>query len=150
MTITPEFIEKLRDRISLSSIIGKRVKLTKRGNRFIGLCPFHSEKTPSFNVNDDEGFFYCFGCGASGDVINYVRETSGLSFIESVQELADIAGIPMPEFRPQDNAKKERNVTLLSCFETAAEFFQKSLKSDRGHKALNYLIQRGRKSSLNY
>ena len=143
MTITPEFIEKLRDRISLSSIIGKRVKLTKRGNRFIGLCPFHSEKTPSFNVNDEEGFFYCFGCGASGDVINYVRETSGLSFVESVQELADIAGIPMPEFRPQDSAKKERNVTLLSCFETAAEFFQKSLKSEQGREALNYLIQRG-------
>ena len=61
MTITPEFIEKLRDRISLSSIIGKSVKLTKRGNRFIGLCPFHSEKTPSFNVNDDEGFFIVLG-----------------------------------------------------------------------------------------
>ena len=106
MTITAEFIEKLRDRISLSSIIGKRVKLTKRGNRFIGLCPFHSEKTPSFNVNDDEGFFYCFGCGASGDVINYVRETNGLSFLESVQELADIAGLPMPEFRPQASAIK--------------------------------------------
>ena len=148
MTITPEFIEKLRDRISLSSIIGKSVKLTKRGNRFIGLCPFHSEKTPSFNVNDDEGFFYCFGCGASGDVINYVRETNGLSFLESVQELADIAGLPMPEFRPQDSAKKERNITLLSCFETAAEFFQKSLKSDQGRKALDYLNQRGLTESI--
>ena len=93
-------------------------------------------------------FFYCFGCGASGDVINYVRETNGLSFLESVQELADIAGLPMPEFRPQDSAKKERNITFLSCFETAVEFFQKSLKSDQGRKALDYLIQRGLKESI--
>ena len=81
MTITPEFLENLRSHISLSSIIGKRVKLTKKGSRLVGLCPFHGEKTPSFNINDDEGFYHCFGCGVSGDAITYLRETDGLDII---------------------------------------------------------------------
>ena len=128
---------------SVSSIIGKRVKLTKKGNRFIGLCPFHSEKTPSFNINEDEGFYHCFGCGVSGDVISFLRETSGLNFVDAVRELATIAGMKMPEMGPIDRGKQERQLALLSCIDFAASFFQSNLKIRQGEKALNYLKQRG-------
>ena len=143
MTITPEFLENLRSHISLSSIIGKRVKLTKKGSRFVGLCPFHGEKTPSFNVNDDEGFYHCFGCGVSGDAISYLRETDGIDFIESVRELAGIAGMAMPEIGPIDKAKQERHKNLLSCLDYAASFFQGNLQKIDGQRAHNYLRERG-------
>ena len=143
MMITPEFLENLRSQVNLSSIIGKRVKLTKKGSRFVGLCPFHGEKTPSFNVNDDEGFYHCFGCGVSGDAISYLRETDGLDFIESVRELAGIAGMSMPEFGPIDKAKQERQKNLLSCLDYAASFFQQNLRKLDGKRGLDYLMERG-------
>jgi len=143
MTITPEFIENLRNRVSISRIIGKRVKLVKKGPRFIGLCPFHSEKTPSFNVNDDEGFYHCFGCGVSGDAISYLRETDGLDFIEAVRELAGIAGLSMPEIGPLDKSKQERQSNLLSCLDYAADYFQHNLKQKDGIRAQEYLVERG-------
>ncbi len=143
MTITPEFLENLRSQVSLSSVIGKRVKLTKKGSRFIGLCPFHGEKTPSFNVNDDEGFYHCFGCGVSGDAISYLRETDGLNFIESVRELSGIAGLAMPEIGPIDKAKQERQKNLLSCLDYAASFFQGNLGKVDGKRGLDYLKERG-------
>ena len=143
MTITPEFLENLRSQISLSTIIGKRVKLVKKGSRFVGLCPFHVEKTPSFNVNDDGGFYHCFGCGVSGDAISYLRETDGLNFIESVRELASIAGLAMPEMGPIDKVKQERHKSLLSCLDYAASFFQGNLRKVDGQTGLNYLRERG-------
>ena len=78
--LSDEQIKELRDSIDLSKIISRRVKLQKRGNNFLGLCPFHNEKTPSFNVNDQEGFYHCFGCGAHGDVISFIRHFEGKSF----------------------------------------------------------------------
>ena len=78
MAVPPEFIEDLRQRVPLSDIIGRRVKLIRKGRRFSGLCPFHSEKTPSFSVVDDDGFYHCFGCGAHGDAISFLREMDGL------------------------------------------------------------------------
>ena len=145
MTITPEFLENLRNRVNLSSIIGKRVKLAKKGSRFVGLCPFHAEKTPSFNVNDDEGFYHCFGCGVSGDAISYLRETDGLDFIESVRELATIAGMTMPKIGPIDEIKQIRHKSLLSCLECAANFFQDSMQKNHNNnrEADDYLKKRG-------
>ena len=102
MAVPPEFIEDLRQRIPLSDIIGKRVKLIRKGRRFTGLCPFHSEKTPSFSVVDDDGFYHCFGCGVHGDAISFLRETDGLDFMEAVERLADMAGIPVPHSTPRD------------------------------------------------
>ena len=95
----------------------------------MGLCPFHSEKTPSFNVNDDEGFYHCFGCGVSGDAINFLRETRGLNFVDAIRELASIAGISMPEIGPIDKAKQERQSKFLSCIDLATFFFQSNLKT---------------------
>ena len=143
MTITPEFLENLRSRVHLSSIVGKQVTLTKKGNRSVGLCPFHREKTPSFNVNDDEGFYHCFGCGESGDAISYLRKTSGLNFIEAVRELASIAGMSMPEIGPIDKAKQQRQLSLLACIDLAKSFFQSNLRVEQGKRAFDYLKQRG-------
>ena len=96
MAVPPEFLEDLRQRIPLSDIIGKRVKLTRKGRRHSGLCPFHSEKTPSFSVVDDQGFYHCFGCGVHGDAISFLRETDGLDFMEAVERLAGMAGMEVP------------------------------------------------------
>ena len=118
MAIPPEFIEDLRQRISLSDVIGKRVKLIRKGRRYTGICPFHSEKTPSFSVVDDDGFYHCFGCGAHGDAISFLRETDGLDFIEAVERLADMAGILVPQSAPQDSAKLQQRKATLDILET--------------------------------
>ena len=94
--LSDEQIKELRDSIDLSRIISRKVKLQKRGNNFLGLCPFHNEKTPSFNVNDQEGFYHCFGCGAHGDVISFIRHFEGKSFIEALETIADISGLKVP------------------------------------------------------
>ena len=94
--LSDEQIKVIRDSIDLSKIISRNVKLQKRGNNLIGLCPFHNEKTPSFNVNDEEGFYHCFGCGAHGDVISFIRNFEGKSFIEALETVADIAGLKIP------------------------------------------------------
>ena len=88
MSFTPQFLDELRQRLSLVQVISRKVKLTRRGREQTGLCPFHAEKSPSFTVNDDKGFFHCFGCGAHGDVIGFVMRSDGLSFPESVERLA--------------------------------------------------------------
>ncbi len=143
MAVPPEFIEDLRQRIALSDIIGKRVKLIRKGRRFTGLCPFHSEKTPSFSVVDDDGFYHCFGCGVHGDAISFLRETDGLDFLEAVERLADMAGIPMPQNTPQDSAKLQQRKTTLEILETTTRFFQDALQSHDGEGAARYVRSRG-------
>ncbi len=95
--LTDEFIKELRDSISLSTIISKKVQLVKKGKNFLGLCPFHNEKTPSFNVNDDEGYYHCFGCGAHGDSISFIRNYENKSFMEAVETISYISGIKLPD-----------------------------------------------------
>ena len=97
MAVPPEFIEELRQRVTLSDVIGRRVKLVRKGRRYSGLCPFHNEKTPSFSVVDDDGFYHCFGCGVHGDAISFLRETEGLEFMEAVERLAEMAGLTVPQ-----------------------------------------------------
>ena len=97
MAVPPEFINDLRQRVAISDVVGRRIKLVKKGRRFVGLCPFHSEKTPSFSVVDDEGFYHCFGCGAHGDVISFLREIDGLNFLEAIERIAEIAGLSVPK-----------------------------------------------------
>ena len=143
MAISPEFIEELRSRISLSDLIGKRTKLVRKGQRMVGLCPFHNEKSPSFNVNDVEGFYHCFGCGVNGDAISFLRESDGLEFIEAVQRLADIAGMVVPRLTPVDAQKNERRKTLLNALERTAQFYQSSMNSDEGQEARSYIAGRG-------
>ena len=96
MAFPKEFLDELARRHLLSAIVGKRVKLTRRGKEHSGLCPFHKEKTPSFTVSDDKGFFHCFGCGEHGDAIGFVMKTEGLSFPEAVEKLAAEASLDVP------------------------------------------------------
>ncbi|HEX3064508.1 MAG TPA: CHC2 zinc finger domain-containing protein [Dongiaceae bacterium] len=109
MSFTPQFLDELRQRLSLVQVISRKVKLTRRGREQTGLCPFHAEKSPSFTVNDDKGFFHCFGCGAHGDVIGFVMRSDGLSFPETVERLARDAGLNFPSPRPRSaNAPSAR------------------------------------------
>ena len=142
MALAQHFMDELRRRTSLSQIIGRHVKLTRKGNRHLGLCPFHNEKSPSFNVRDDEGYYHCFGCGASGDAISFLREQEGLSFMDAVRMLADQAGMDVPAQTPQDPAETERRNKTMVVLDEAARQFQSALMSG-DNPARAYLEKRG-------
>src|SRR5580698_3079084 len=95
--ISPETIALVKERTDLVALVGETVKLTRRGRRFLGLCPFHQEKTPSFNVNPDSGFFHCFGCKESGSAVDFVMKQEGATFPEAVRALAERASVPIEE-----------------------------------------------------
>ena len=143
MAYPTRFMDELRARTSLMSVVGKRVKLTKRGKEFIGLCPFHNEKTPSFHVVEDKDFYHCFGCGAHGDAITFTMEMGGLSFPEAIQSLADDANLEVPQQSPQDREVEAKKMGLYDVVELACAFFEKSLYSPQGQQALQYLYSRG-------
>ena len=143
MAVPSEFIEELRARITLSDLVGKRVKLVPKGGRLAGLCPFHSEKTPSFYVNDSEGFYHCFGCGVSGDAIGFLRESDGLDFMEAVRYLAEMAGMVVPNSAPIDSQKAEQRKQAIDALEFAAQFYQANLSGPVGEAASAYIKSRG-------
>ena len=97
MKFPPSLLDEIRARLPVSDVIGRRVKLQKRGREFVGLSPFNSEKTPSFTVNDQKGFYHCFSSGKHGDIFSFLTEVEGLSFPEAVERLAQEAGVAMPE-----------------------------------------------------
>ena len=142
MAVPPEFIEDLRQRVPLSDIIGRRVKLTRKGRRFSGLCPFHSEKTPSFSVVDDDGFYHCFGCGAHGDAISFLREMDGLDFMQAVEQLAEMAGLAMPNSANIDPAVTRQRKKVFDILEETTKFFEARLRADEGRDASQYIKQR--------
>ncbi|MFN4275035.1 MAG: DNA primase [Ferrovibrio sp.] len=145
MAFPDSFLEELRNRLPLSGVIGRSVRLIKRGREFTGLCPFHNEKSPSFTVNDDKGFFHCFGCGAHGDVIGFVMRNSGLAFPEAVEQLAQEAGLAVPQVRPEDRQKADQVATLGKAMEEAAKWFQAQLQAGVGAEARAYIQKRGLK-----
>ncbi|MDC0648923.1 DNA primase [Alphaproteobacteria bacterium] len=148
MAVPPEFIEDLRQRVPLSDIVGRRVKLIRKGRRYSGLCPFHAEKTPSFSVVDDDGFYHCFGCGVHGDAISFLREVDGLEFMEAVERLAEMAGLAVPHTIPQDPAASRQRRAALDVLEETALFFEAALRRDVGRDATRYLKQRGLDSAI--
>jgi len=142
MAFPPSFLDELRARIALADVIGRKVRLVKRGREYSGLCPFHNEKSPSFTVNEEKGFFHCFGCGAHGDVISFVMRSDGLTFPEAVERLAGDAGLAVPETRPEDRERAARQSTLLGAMEAGAKFFEAELRGARGRAARDYLAGR--------
>ncbi|MFZ4688633.1 MAG: DNA primase [Polymorphobacter sp.] len=142
MTLPPAFLDELRARVPLAPVVGRRVKLTRAGREWKGCCPFHNEKTPSFYVNDDKGFYHCFGCGAHGDVIRFLTEQEGLGFIDAVKQLALQAGIEVPSETPEARARAEVSDTLQSLAARASEWFQLQLRSPVGAAARDYLDRR--------
>ena len=137
-----DFIDFLKERASALDIVPKYVKLIKKGKDWFGRCPFHSEKTGSFKVDANLGLYYCFGCGAHGDMINFVMEMEKLSFAEAVKHIADMYGIQVPEdretFRSEDDIKNK----MYAVMEIAKEFFVHQLNSDFGREAKEYLKNR--------
>jgi len=142
-TFTPAFLDELRERLSLSEIIGKRVRLTRAGREFKGCCPFHNEKTASFYVNDDKKFFHCFGCGAHGDVIGFTMRHDGLSFPDAIETLAAQAGLPVPKDTQQERQQFDKNKRLLDLLERTTVFFEEQLRTPSGRQGYSYLEGRG-------
>src|SRR5215470_7696578 len=143
MSIPPEFVDELRGRLSIASVIGGRVRLQKRGRDHLGLCPFHKEKTPSFTVSEEKGFFHCFGCGAHGDVVGFVMRSDNLSFPEAVERLARDAGMQVPASTPEERQREERRATLHGVLEAAAAWFEAQLRAGVGRPGLEYFKRRG-------
>lgn len=131
--IGQETIDRVRRETKIVELVGESVKLQRRGRSFTGLCPFHKEKTPSFHVNSERGFYHCFGCHASGDAIKFVQETEGLDFVEAVRSLAERAGIDIIENESDDERKqqaelKRRQQELYDIGDRAAEYFERMLR----------------------
>ena len=142
MKLNERFIQDLQDRIDIDSVISSYVNLKRRGKTLVGLCPFHNEKTPSFTVYPDTRSFYCFGCGAGGDVISFVRRIDNLDYIEAVKAVAQMAGVPMPEDGYDDTLSKKR-MRLLAANREAARFFNACLMEEKNRPALEYFLNRG-------
>jgi len=141
MALPDSFAQELLNRIDVIDIIDKRVQLKKRGANFIACCPFHDEKTPSFTVSPSKQFYHCFGCGASGDAIQFLIEYEGLTFIDSITELAGSIGLKVPNEAPQKIEKINENSKLEEVIKIASIFYQKQLRESVN--AISYLKSRG-------
>jgi len=137
------FLDELRARIGLASVIGRRVRLQRKGREHQGLCPFHNEKTPSFTVNEAKGFYHCFGCGAHGNVFSFVMKIEGLNFHEAIERLAAEAGLEMPKPTPEAAAAAARQASMIEVVEAACTLFEAELGSAEGAAARTYLEERG-------
>ena len=139
---TPDFLDELKARLRPSDVIGRYVKLKKQGNEWAGLSPFTKEKTPSFFVNDQKGFYHCFSSSKHGDIISFLQETQRMTFYEAVERLAEEAGLPLPAETPGEAERAQKAQGLAEACAAAAVFFAKSLHRNQGRGALDYL--RGR------
>ena len=143
MAFDPSFLDELRNRLNIADVVARRVKLVKRGREHTGLCPFHNEKSPSFTVSEDKGFFHCFGCGAHGDVIGFVMRTENMSFPEAVERLAGEAGLQIPNMTREEREDGQKRQTLHAVVEAAAQWFMAELAGPRGRNGRDYLAKRG-------
>ena len=143
MAFSSHFLEEVKNQIGLAEVVGRRVRLIKKGREHHGLCPFHNEKTPSFTVNEEKGFYHCFGCGEHGSVFDFVMKTNNMSFPESVERLANEAGIEIPVETPEERHRQMRAKTLFQVIEAATLYYQEILYKPEGTVALKYLLDRG-------
>src|SRR6478609_12119089 len=143
MKFHDSFLDEIRARLPVSAVVSRRVPLKRRGREFVGLSPFNQEKTPSFTVNDQKGFYHCFSSGKHGDIFGFVMDTEGLSFPEAVERLANDAGLSLPKPDPQyERAAKER-LGLYDALEAASVYFEEQLGARDGREALDYAARRG-------
>lgn len=140
--IPDQFLQELKYRSDIEQIIGSYVNLRRRGRTLSGLCPFHSEKSPSFTVYPENQSFYCFGCGAGGDVISFIRRIENLDYMESIRFLAQRAGMQVPEEAGDDRSARLRK-RILELNRDAARYFHRNLMSEAGRPGRAYLIGRG-------
>lgn len=143
MRYPPSVLEEIRSRLPVTAVVGKRVRLVKAGREWKGLSPFNAEKTPSFYVNDQKGFYHCFSSGKHGDIFTFLMEVEGLSFPEAVERLAEQAGVPLPRMSREAEQQEEKRKSLHEVLELACAFFEATLQGKEGARARSYLIGRG-------
>jgi len=148
MRFSNTFLDEIRDRVLISDVIGRRVTWDRRKTNvprgdYWACCPFHGEKSPSFHCEDRKGRYHCFGCGVTGDHFRFLTELEGLSFPEAVQQIADMAGVPMPVADPMEARREKERTSLLDVMEMATQFFQDQLQTANGARARAYLRDRG-------
>ena len=148
MSLSPQWLDELRSRVSLSGLIGRTTRVTKAGREFKACCPFHNEKTASFTINDEKGFYHCFGCGAHGDAIRWMTDQRGLSFMDAVKELAAEAGMEVPAADPRAAQRAQEQAGLHDVVAAAQEWFVAQLASPEGARARAYLATRGFSESI--
>ena len=132
MALSPQWLDELRSRVTLSSVIMRTTKLQRAGREWKACCPFHNEKTPSFTVSDEKGFYHCFGCQAHGDVISWMTDQRGLSFMDAVKELAAEAGMEVPALDPRAARQAEERAGLHEVMQAAQDWFAASLEGPSG------------------
>ncbi len=140
--IAPRFLQELRDRLTLSDIIGSRVKVVRAGREYKACCPFHKEKTPSFTINNEKGFYHCFGCGAHGDAVSFRMQHDNMSFIEAVEDLAAAAGMTVPQATPEQKKEYDRQKVYYDILEAACKWFEAQVDTGDGRVARDYLRSR--------
>ena len=148
MRFSPSFLDEIRDRVPISQVIARRVAWDRKKTNvsrgdYWACCPFHGEKSPSFHCEDRKGRYHCFGCGVTGDHFRFLTDLEGLSFPEAVQQIADMAGVPMPLPDAQAEKREKERATLIDVMEMATSFFQEQLQTAAGAKARAYLRERG-------
>src|SRR6201986_1204331 len=143
MRFGPHLLEEVLRRTDLVQLVGKRVKLVRKGRVMWGCCPFHQEKSPSFKVENERRLYKCFGCGKGGDAFKWLVETEGLSFREAVEKLAGEAGVELPKWSPDDEAREQKKKSLYDIVELAAKFYEAQLFEAAGKQARDYLKGRG-------
>jgi DNA primase len=141
MFFSEYFLDEIRKRIPISKVIGKHITIKKRGSEYIALCPFHSEKTPSFHINDNKGFYHCFGCGAHGDIFTFLIEHTGIDFVNVAKNLALEAGLALPENSEKDKQKYQEVKSLIEINSIVCDFFQSNLY--KNEDVIKYLYLRG-------
>ena len=143
--IPDEVKDQIRDKADIVAVIGQHVQLKKAGRNWKGLCPFHGEKTPSFNVHPDRGTFYCFGCQKKGDVFTFVMEIEGKGFLEAAEQLAAMTGVELPKYEenPEERRRRGERLAMLDINRVATSFYRELLASPRGEPGRAYLAKRG-------
>ena len=143
MKFSDSFLDEIRARLPVSTVVSRRVPLKRAGREWKGLSPFNQEKTPSFTVNDQKGFYHCFSSGKHGDIFGFVMDTEGLSFPEAVERLANEAGLPLPKTDPQYERAAQERLGLYAALEAASVYFEEQLATRDGREALDYATRRG-------
>ena len=138
-----DILLQFNNKIRLSDFLSKYINLKQKGNEFVACCPFHNEKTPSFNVNDEDGYYHCFGCWAHGDSISFIRNYENKSFIEAIQIISDITGIKIPTNNTESIEVFNERKTLVKIIDLTTKFYCKNLLSTNGKEALSYIKSRG-------
>lgn len=137
------FTDELRARLSVVDVVGRVVPLARKGQNYWGCCPFHNEKTPSFSVNEEKGFYHCFGCGEHGDIISFTMKHNNMDFKSAIAELANMAGLRMPDYKPRDPNVVKREDALFDICERAAQTYAEKLFTPDAAHALEYVRRRG-------